>query len=480
VGRSLRLRGDPRRELEAGVYVLAAILVGGLVLFAAINYGGQAHGYGAECVLTSTDALQRTLAESEKPVAVMFTSDTCPVCQQMEPYWSELCGRQDLPVEFVMFKLSQSTIQTFLDYGVTETPTFIVFVDGDPVARHVGGFAGENVTGIMLEWALASAGQASSAALRVLQDACSQCHVVPESLDRAALEEWMRANPDETLVRLLVTSVEAGISVSEMYGGTQGLAQVIMGMNQSISPADAYRIALLLDAMSASLRESGEASQVEASTAELDLGVAAGVGAALLAGLIAAFSPCVFPLLLAYLSALATRGGGGEELGTPAAVKAFAAAAAGTFVIGLAFLLLGDLATGVNQVLLPAAALVLVGAGVLGYMDVPTFVNIGVRSRRGLVGFSFIYGVLAVQCSLPLVASALMIVASGGLETGLPSLLAFTLGIAAPVGLAVYAVQHERLARAMQRLTSKDARRLTFLVLAFMGVILLLYSLGLI
>jgi len=479
VGGGLRLRGDARRELEAGVYVLAAVLVGALVLFAAVNYGPNSTTGGEACVLTSTSALQETISDAGKPVAVMFTSDTCPVCQQMEPYWSELCGRQDLPVEFVMFKLTPSTIQTFYDYGVTETPTFIVFVEGDPVARHVGGFAGENITGIMLEWALASAGKASSATLRVMQESCSQCHVLPESLDRAAIEEWIRGNPDEVLARLVATSAGAGISVSEMYGGAQGLAQVIMGMNQSVTPSDAYRMALLLDAMSASLREDAQASQLEEEAPIADLGVAAGAGAALLAGLIAAFSPCVFPLLLAYLSALATRGEG-EALGATAAVKAFAAAAAGTFLIGVAFLLLGDLAAGVNQVLLPAAALVLVGAGVLGYMDVPTFVNIGVKSRRGLVGFSFIYGVLAVQCSLPLVASALMIVASGGLESGLPSLLAFTLGIAAPVGLAVYAVQHERLARAMQRLTSKDARRLTFLVLAFMGVILLLYSLGLI
>ncbi len=477
MGKGLRLTGD-RSQLEAGVYALAAILLGGLLLFTLAGYNSELAPAGDEdCVLTTPSQLERALEDAEKPLAVMFTSDTCPVCQQMEPHWSQLCGRDDLPVRFVMFKLNKATVDVFLSYSVTETPTFIVFKDGDPVARHVGGFTGQNITGVMLEWALSAAGTAGEGSLDLLQKSCVQCHTVPEELDPETIREWIEANPDDDLARTVGAAANAGVTVSELYGGSQSLAMFIQSMNESLTPDEAYRIALLLDAMAASLHK-GESSTIQ-EEAGLDLGLAAGTGAALLAGLIAAFSPCVFPLLLAYLTTLASRGEA-PSLGGGAALKAFLAAAAGTLVIGSFFLVLGDLASGVAEVLLPAAALLLVGAGVLGYLEVPTFINMSVKSRRGITGFSFIYGLLAVQCSLPLVASALMIIASGGLETGVPSLLAFSLGIAAPVGLAVYATQKGRLGTLLERLSSREARRITHLVLAFMGAILLFYSLGMI
>jgi cytochrome c biogenesis protein CcdA len=62
-------------------------------------------------------------------------------------------------------------------------------------------------------------------------------------------------------------------------------------MNRSLTRSEAEAIASTLDAMAAALAP-GET----------------GMAAALLAGLVASLSPCVFPVLLAYLSTLATGG----------------------------------------------------------------------------------------------------------------------------------------------------------------------------
>jgi cytochrome c biogenesis protein CcdA len=148
-------------------------------------------------------------------------------------------------------------------------------------------------------------------------------------------------------------------------------------------------------------------------------------------------------------------------------------------VIAAAFLALGRAAAELTQkVILPTAAVALVGAGVLGYLDVPTFVNIGVSTRRGLLGFSPLYGVLAVQCSLPLALGALLLVAGGGLEAGAASLGAFAAGIAAPVGLAVLATGSPRLSRVLARASGKRFRRYTHLLLGVVGLYLLLASIG--
>jgi thiol-disulfide isomerase/thioredoxin len=98
-GGRLRLRTWRREELEAGVVALTAIIIGGVVLFYFLQSGplqlaaSASGGY----IINSRRGFEELLG-SGQPVAVMFSSDSCPVCQQMEPYWARLCRASGLPV----------------------------------------------------------------------------------------------------------------------------------------------------------------------------------------------------------------------------------------------------------------------------------------------------------------------------------------------------------------------------------------------
>ncbi|MEB3773596.1 MAG: thioredoxin domain-containing protein [Desulfurococcales archaeon] len=476
MGRLRLSRESPR--LYAGTLILLSVLLGGVV-YAYLVQGGPmelAEGfYSGSGVMHSSDQFLKTVRESGKPVAVMFSSKTCPVCRMMEPYWKPLCEREDLPVDFRILMLNRDTTQLFLDYGVTETPTFILFIDGEPVARHVGGFVGDNLTEVMIRWALASAGDERllEEDLELFKRHCSSCHGAPNSLGEGDVDEWIQANPRDGLVSKLEYARRLGVPLSEYYGGVQGLASVVMGM-ANVTGEEAYRIALLLDSMTTVHEARGNATMLSQGG---EIQVMASTLAALLAGLMASLSPCVFPLLLAYTT---TTMAAGRRLGGFDGVKGMAASAAGVGAVGLLFLILGDRVAGISNMLMPAAGLAILASGILGYMDIPAFINMGASTRRGILGFSFLYGLLSVQCSFPLVAGALMIIAAGGLSTGLPSLIAFSLGVSLPVGLAITASSYQGLRRAMERLGSGRFKRNGYLILAFMGFILLAYSLKLV
>ncbi len=488
-----RLRlGDWRREqLSAGVIVLLAVLAGGIVHFYAVTAYQDSpllQAPGESCVIDSREEFQRLVSSSEY-AAVMFSSDTCPVCRQMEPHWRRLC-LQGGEVEYAILKLNRDTYSLYVDYGVLETPTFIVFRGGEPVARHTGGFPaahGATVAETMREWVEASLSLTGSEQLRLLNASCGSCHPTPASMEPEAVREWLESNRGDALVDAMLRAYTLGATLSQAYNGTSGLIHLILAMNESLTLEEAERIALTLDAMLINARGGGASTPVgEAPPAEGQEAPAGGeaalqalgTAAGLVAGLLAAFSPCVFPLLASYTAMLHARGGGYSGAG--AAVKSALAAAAGVVSVGLLFMALGGAVQEASRVLLPAAALTLTAAGILGYMDVPTFVNVGVRGRRGLLGFSFLYGLLAVQCSFPLVAGTLLLLASGGLREGLPVLAAFTVGIAAPVGLAVYASGRGRLAAALARLSSKKTLRYANLALAAAGAAMLAYTLGIV
>ena len=479
----LRLRTWKREELEAGVIALASIIIGGLILFYFLMSGPLTLAAEEEpdYVITKSSDFYRVVNNSN-PVAIMFSSDTCPVCQVMEPYWRELCRQEGGDIGFYLLKLNDDTIKVFMKYNVQETPTFIVFDGGKPVARHIGAFGGSNITETMLEWARLSTGRFGGEDLQLLKIYCGSCHPTPKSINRSDILDWLRNASSDPMVSLINSSIRSNISPSQAVGGFHVMVGIVKNMNSSVDDHNATRIASLLDAIAVSLRagKTGESieSGVQEPSGQESVAGAVATTTALTAGLIASFSPCVFPVLLAYLSLLTQRQG--RALGASAALKAAAAAAAGTLAVGVLFLALGAAAQSVNRILLPVASLTLLAAGILGYMGVPTFLNIGISTKRGLTGFSFLYGLLAVQCSFPLVAGALLLVASGGLKTGAASLIAFTLGISLPVGIAVWASQKERVERLLNKLSGEEMRRYSYLFLGVMGFVLLLYSLNVI
>ncbi len=483
MSQSLRLDLPRRGRMESGVVPLLAVLIAGFIFFYASNSVEAAYSAESGCVVSDPYTFDRLL-ESGGTLAVMFSSDTCPVCKAMEPSWLRLCKSPPGNVRVVILKLTRSTIEVFNRYAVTETPTFIVFVGGEPAARHVGAFEGGNITQAMLDWVLEATRPVGAQDLRLIEEKCSSCHSVPRGLDAASLRDWVQASANDTLARAVATAAGSGVTLSEMYGGRWHLAAIIRNMTPGISTDEAYRAAMVLDEISLTL--SGQPANASAgeggASTPLNLGstafIFAGPLAALLAGLIAALSPCVFPLLVSYTTSLASNPRSG--LGAGASLKAFAFAAAGALGVGALFMLAGEAVAEASELLLPTAALVLIAAGLLEFLRVPTFINVNVKSERSLTSFTLLYGVLAVQCSFPLVAGAMLLVASGGLDSGLPALAGFALGISAPVGLAVWASSTGRLKGLVLRVSGESFRRYTSLALSLSGVFLLAYSIGLV
>jgi len=75
---------------------------------------------------------EKTVEKGDKPVAVMFYSDNCPFCKQMEPSFFEYAGDFKDKILFARVNIvNSSTIPS--RYGVMGTPTFKFFCKGKPV-----------------------------------------------------------------------------------------------------------------------------------------------------------------------------------------------------------------------------------------------------------------------------------------------------------------------------------------------------------
>ncbi|MGD1003958.1 MAG: thioredoxin family protein [Methanoregulaceae archaeon] len=91
-----------------------------------------------DTVLEVDDLIWEKIVEKGKtPVAVMFYSQTCQFCHQMEPYFRTYAKEYQGVILFVRLNImvSQWTAER---YGVRSTPTFKFFCDGKPVQELVG------------------------------------------------------------------------------------------------------------------------------------------------------------------------------------------------------------------------------------------------------------------------------------------------------------------------------------------------------
>jgi thioredoxin-like negative regulator of GroEL len=80
---------------------------------------------------------EKTVEKGDKPVAVMFSSPTCPFCQQMEPHFNEYAAEYKGKIVFAKVDIAESpTIAS--RYGVMGTPTFKFFCNGKPVYELTG------------------------------------------------------------------------------------------------------------------------------------------------------------------------------------------------------------------------------------------------------------------------------------------------------------------------------------------------------
>lgn len=391
----LDVRGFGRTRL-AGVVVVAAAALAALIAFASLAVDADASKAYVEFVesgysITSSKLFSEKVLDAQGAVAVMFRSETCPTCERMYPYW-RVVEEKALELGFRAYdvKLTRETSRVFDRYGVHDLPTFIVFYDGEPVARYVGAFTPDdgNITRAMIEWVAAS---------------------IQGSRLEAAVEEQ----------------------------GPQAQQQ-----GQESSPFAA---------------------------------LAASVAAALAAGVVASLSPCVLPLLVTNSVALARRGRGPGIAGCLAcSLSAFA----GVMAVGVVFLLASSLLAEVQTVVMSVVAVAVVAAGVSSLLGLPVEMPSSRRIRSGsLAVFCGLYGLLALQCSLPMVVGALLLVlGSGGLGKGLVVLLAFSLGLSLPLSAALYL--GPRMAALAGRVEVLERAGGAVMVLA--GVVLLAHSLGLI
>ncbi len=74
-------------------------------------------------------------------VASFFSTPGCSDCDRMRPIWQALSEKYSGAMSFVEVEYSLMTSEVFDKYGVLETPTFILFVNGANVSRYDGSFA---------------------------------------------------------------------------------------------------------------------------------------------------------------------------------------------------------------------------------------------------------------------------------------------------------------------------------------------------
>jgi thioredoxin-like negative regulator of GroEL len=93
---------------------------------------------GSEDVVQLDDAnWEKEIEKGENPIIVMFYSDTCAYCKQMEPYFFDYAGEFREKIMFARVNILNSpTIAS--RYGVMGTPTFKFFCKGKPVHEMTG------------------------------------------------------------------------------------------------------------------------------------------------------------------------------------------------------------------------------------------------------------------------------------------------------------------------------------------------------
>ena len=423
------------------------------------------------------------IKNSKEYVAVMFKSATCPVCKRMYPYWFTLENSHIKGVKFYDVTYDTNVAELFQRYGIEDVPTFIIFKNGKIIARHVGAFPGPNVTQNMLNWVMQSIkGQNYVPGYQTYLAKCSMCHGAPTDLNKEAILQWARTE-SKGLGRLILAAYSSKKTLVQYLGSEKAIEERIWGMakrnNLMLSENDVKQSAKFLEALSERLLgikkqqkfENGESSKLEADKLNMNalsplLLFLAGLGA----GVAAAESPCVFPLFITHIVAAAR----GKERKVKHAVGCGVAAAIGVALIGVLFLAFSQAVLEFQKILLPIIAFIIIVTSLAELVKLPIEFSPG-KVAKGGHAFCFLYGFLSVQCSLPLVIGALLLIAAGG---GLYTLLGFSIGIGLPLIVASYFAP--RMRKSVEKLM-KNADKVELASTALMliaGIYLLLYAFG--
>lgn len=390
---SMRISFEDIRASRAGSIIIIIVVIAAVIGFSFLVAGDRVSSYYlavGDRSITSYDEFKSILMYSEKPIAVMFKTPTCPTCSAQYPFWVILERSSDvLPIDFYSVTADRDTMKIFIELGINEVPVYIVFRDGVEVGRYVGGFPeSPNLTMTMLEWAMS------------------------------------------------VAFGEGEVEV-ERGGAFTRISEFISGSSSGVFSVVSVAVSMFV-------------------------------------GVIAAFSPCVFPLFIASLSSM-SRGGevhgyGKRALGCSIAV------ATGVLGVSAGFIVFTSLFSGLQKVLLPLAALVIALAGFMGLLGVPAELGGSIRGKRGFYVFCFLYGLLAVQCNLPLIAGALFLAASSLALGSWASVAALALGMSIPLSLVVYL--SGRTGGMLRNIEDKlpMIKRVGYVFMVLAGIYLLYYS----
>ena len=124
---------------------------------------------------------------------------------------------------------------------------------------------------------------------------------------------------------------------------------------------------------------------------------------------------------------------------------------------------------------MPVVGVAVLAAGLAPLFDIPMEVSTAKLGKGGQNVFCALYGFLSVQCNLPLVIGALLLIATAG---GVSTLVGFALGIGIPLAITSYlAPKAKNLAMTITN-RSKEIELVSSVLLILAGVYLVLYSFG--
>ena len=80
---------------------------------------------------------EKSVEKGEKPVMVMFYSNTCPHCKAIEPHFEKYADEFKGKVVFAKVNVADSPT-IVVRYGIMGTPTFKFFCNGKSIKELVG------------------------------------------------------------------------------------------------------------------------------------------------------------------------------------------------------------------------------------------------------------------------------------------------------------------------------------------------------